>query len=132
MAITSASRTQVVLPNLVSMCNFDLRFNRHGQLATKESLAWLIRCGKLKNADRQKFDGLKVGLLASNGYPDAGYPQLLVTTDFLNWLFHIDDLTDDMDTLGTRSVAEVIIEILEHPDVSPMTSSSRLEILTRR
>ncbi|KAF8644897.1 hypothetical protein AX16_008181 [Volvariella volvacea WC 439] len=48
-------------------------------------------------------------------YPDAEYPQLRVVNDFLTYLFHLDNLSDDMDKRGTSATADVVLNSLYHP-----------------
>ncbi|THU75673.1 hypothetical protein K435DRAFT_557463, partial [Dendrothele bispora CBS 962.96] len=48
-------------------------------------------------------------------YPDAAYPQLRVCNDFLTYLFHLDDLSDDMDDRSTSAMADVVSNALYHP-----------------
>jgi hypothetical protein len=48
-------------------------------------------------------------------YPDAAYPQLRLCNDFLTYLFHIDNLSDDMDNRGTWSTANEVLNSLYHP-----------------
>jgi hypothetical protein len=66
-------------------------------------------------------------------YPDAGCPQLRVCNDFLTYLFHLDNLSDDMDDRSTKTTADVVLNALYHPhtDRSParvgkMTAFGRL------
>ena len=47
-------------------------------------------------------------------YPTAAYPQLRVCNDFLTYLFHLDDLSDDMEE-GATSTADVVNNALYHP-----------------
>jgi len=48
-------------------------------------------------------------------YPDAAYPQLRVCNDFLTYLFHLDNLSDDMSDRGTKSVGDAVMNALYHP-----------------
>lgn len=48
-------------------------------------------------------------------YPGAAYPQLRVCNDFLTYLFHLDNLSDDMDKSGTVTTADVVMNSLYHP-----------------
>ncbi|KAF6745443.1 isoprenoid synthase domain-containing protein [Ephemerocybe angulata] len=107
--------TKIVLPDLVSHCNFPLRHNRHRKQITSETKRWLFKGDNLIGRARDKFHGLKAGLLTSMCYPDAAYPQLRLCNDFLTYLFHLDNLSDDMDNRGTRSVANVVLNSLYHP-----------------
>jgi hypothetical protein len=121
--------TKVVIPNLALSCGLILRFNRHGKRVGNASNSWLFRGSKMNKTTRDEFNGLKCGLLASACYPDAAYPQLLVACDFMNYLFHLDDLSDDMDTLGTTSTADMIMNTLHHPFT--FCTTSRLGKLVR-
>lgn len=104
-----------ILPDLVSHCNFPLRCNRHKRRITGETKRWLFKGDNLTGRARDKYHGLKCGLLTAMCYPDAAYPQLRLCNDFLTYLFHLDNLSDDMDNRGTRSVANVVLNNLYHP-----------------
>jgi hypothetical protein len=121
--------SKIVFPDLISYCNFNIRHNRHGKRAAAASKQWLFRGDNLSERKRQAFHGLKCGQLASMCYPDAGNPQLRVCMDFMNYLFHLDDLSDDMDIHGTKSIADVVMNSLYHPHTT--NDSSRLGKMTR-
>ena len=78
---------------------------------------------------REAYHGLKVGLLVAQCYPDAAYPQLRVVNDFMIYLFHLDNLSDDMDNRGTLSTADEVLNSLYHPHT--WRSSSRVGKMTR-
>jgi Terpene synthase family 2, C-terminal metal binding len=78
---------------------------------------------------RDVFHGLKAGLLSAMCYPDAGCPQLRVVNDYLTYLFHLDNLSDDMDNRGTRATADVVLNSLYHPHTD--RSSARVGRMTR-
>jgi len=124
-----SAKATALIPDLASSCNLELHFNRHGRRVAKASKRWLFRGGKLNDRTRQDFQGLKCGLLASACYPDAAYSQLLVACDFMNYLFHLDNLSDDMEAHDTRSMADTIMNVLHHPFTHPTTSN--LAKLTR-
>jgi hypothetical protein len=48
-------------------------------------------------------------------YPNAACPQLRLCNDFLTYLFHLDNLSDDMDNRGTMTTADVVLNSLYHP-----------------
>ncbi|KAG6828179.1 hypothetical protein H0H92_008910 [Tricholoma furcatifolium] len=110
-----ASTTKIILPDLVSHCTFKKHVNRHRKQITTETKRWLFTGGNLTGKKRDAFHGLKAGLLTAMCYPDAAYPQLRVCNDFLTYLFHLDNLSDDMDNRGTRSTANVVLNSLYHP-----------------
>lgn len=114
-AANTASPKSFILPDLVSHCNFKLRVNRHRKQVTVETKKWLFQGDNLVGAKRVAYHGLNAGLLTAMTYPDAACPQLRVCNDFLTFLFHLDNLSDDMDNRGTRSVGEVVLNSLYHP-----------------
>lgn len=83
--------TRIILPDLVSHCDFEVRINRHRKHAATASKEWLFQGDNLSEKKRQKYHGLKAGLLTAMCYPDAGYAQLRVCSDFMNceWLLHL-------------------------------------------
>jgi hypothetical protein len=48
-------------------------------------------------------------------YLDAGCLQLHVCNNFLTYLFHLDNLSDDMDDRSTKTTADVVLNVLYHP-----------------
>ncbi|RXW15885.1 hypothetical protein EST38_g9973 [Candolleomyces aberdarensis] len=117
-----------ILPDLVSHCTFTLHCSRHRRRITGETKQWLFRGDNLTGRARDKYHGLKAGLLTAMCYPDAAYPQLRLCNDFLTYLFHLDNLSDDMDNRGTRSVATVVLNSLYHPRIY---SPERIGKMTR-
>jgi hypothetical protein len=124
----SSAPTKFILPDLVSHCNFDLRVSRHRKKVTTETKKWLFKGDNLVGKIRDKYHGLKCGLLSAMCYPGAGYPQLRVCNDFLTYLFHLDNLSDDMDNRGTKTTADVVMNSLYYPG---HYQSSRIGKMTR-
>ncbi|KAJ3514289.1 hypothetical protein NLJ89_g2459 [Agrocybe chaxingu] len=120
---------KIILPDLVSHCTFKLRHNRHRKQVTTETKKWLFKDGNLLGQKERAYHGLKCGLLTSMCYPDAGYPQLRVVNDFLTYLFHLDNLSDDMDNRGTTTTADEVLNSLYHPHT--WRSSARVGKMTR-
>ncbi|KAF7325813.1 Terpene-synth-C domain-containing protein [Mycena kentingensis (nom. inval.)] len=117
MASSSKAPTKFVLPDLVSHCDFPIRHSRFKKRVETETKRWLFRGDNLQSPKiRARFHGLKCGTLSSMCYPAAGYPQLRVCNDFLTYLFHIDNLSDDMNNCGTRETADEVLNSLYHPN----------------
>ncbi|PPQ77980.1 hypothetical protein CVT25_015447 [Psilocybe cyanescens] len=125
----SQTAKKIILPDLVSHCTFELRKNRHRKQVTVETKRWLFKDGNLLGKKREAYHGLKCGLLTSMCYPDAGYGQLRVVNDYLTYLFHLDNLSDDMDNRGTRTTADEVLNSLYHPHT--WHSSARVGKMTR-
>ncbi|KIJ15937.1 hypothetical protein PAXINDRAFT_180528 [Paxillus involutus ATCC 200175] len=122
--------TKIVIPDLVSHCTFDLRLNRNHKLVSVESKRWLFNGDPyLDEQSRRAFHGLKAGRLTAMCYPNVGYPQLRACADFLNWLFHLDNLSDDMDNRGIQEVSNVVMNSLYDPHT--YRSSARLNRMTK-
>ncbi|EDR07973.1 uncharacterized protein LACBIDRAFT_297518 [Laccaria bicolor S238N-H82] len=118
------------IPDLVSHCTFDVRINRHRKQVTSATKQWLFKGDNLLiGKKRDAYHGLKAGLLTAMCYPDAGRPQLRVCNDYLTFLFHLDNLSDDMDNGGTISTADVVLNSLYHPHT--YQSSPRVGKMTR-
>ncbi|KAJ7081323.1 isoprenoid synthase domain-containing protein [Mycena belliarum] len=79
--------------------------------------AWFLKENN-PHYDKQceSFSGLNPALLASVVYPDAGRPQLRVCSDFLAYLFFLDDLSDGLDDRDTSSVGNIVLNSFYHPD----------------
>ncbi|KAF8438994.1 isoprenoid synthase domain-containing protein [Boletus edulis BED1] len=108
--------TTIHLPDLVSHCKFDLHTDRNHRLVTVESKNWMFNGDPdLDEAARRAFRGLKAGRFAAMVYANAGYPQLRGCSDFLNWFFHLDNLSDDMDDRGIDNVANIVMNTIHHP-----------------
>ena len=114
-AMTPLRLKKFIIPDLVSHCTFTLRINRHRKQTTNETKKWLFKDGNLLGRKRESYHGLKAGLLTAMCYPDAACPQLRVCNDFLTYLFHLDNLSDDMDDRGTLSVGNEVLNSLYHP-----------------
>ncbi|KAG6335506.1 hypothetical protein ID866_3578 [Astraeus odoratus] len=124
-----SSPQKITIPDLVSHCTFKLRKSRYHCMLSTESKDWLFRGANLDDRARCSFHGLKAGQLTATCYPKAGYPQLRVACDFLNWLFHLDNLSDDMDNRSITEVANVVMNSLYHPYT--FRSHSRLSRMTK-
>ncbi|KAH8829192.1 isoprenoid synthase domain-containing protein [Flagelloscypha sp. PMI_526] len=107
--------TEFILPDLVSHCTFPIHVSRHRKQVTAETSKWFFRNGNLLGKKKQNYTGLQAGLLTSMVYPFAGYEQLRVCNDFMVYLFHLDNLSDDMDNRGTKGIADVVLNSLYQP-----------------
>ncbi|CAL1699466.1 unnamed protein product [Somion occarium] len=118
---------KIVIPDLVSHCDFPLRCNPCEAQASLECKEWLFRGGKMSEKKKSAFHGLKAGLLTSWCYPKASYNELRVCCDFMNWLFHLDNISDDMNDYGTSRTAVDIMNALYHPHTySPVSPEGRM------
>ncbi|KAI0828590.1 terpenoid synthase [Trametes gibbosa] len=119
--------TRILFPDLIAECPFPLRFNVHCEAASSESKVWLMSGCKLTKRKRAAFHGLKGGLLTAMCYPCADYEQFRVCCDWINYLFHLDNICDEMDDRTTVTTASEIIGALRDPHAfRPSSAVGRL------
>lgn len=120
---------KIVFPDLITACPFPLRMNPQCKQAASTSEAWLMRGGNMSEKKRKAYHGLKAGLLTSMCYPEAQYTELRVCCDYINYLFHLDNISDCMDERGTNRTAEVVMGVLRSP--KKYKTSTRIGRMTR-
>ena len=103
-------------PDLVKSIPFPLRLNPYTRFASAESDAFIIEYGKFSEKQLNKFVGLNAGLLCGMCYAECEPEQLRVCTDFMSFLFNLDDWSDEFDTAGTKGLEEAVMNTLWHPD----------------
>ena len=113
---SSSSSDKIIIPDLVSHCTFQLRQNPHGKKVGTASEHWLTRNGNLSHKKQKALHGLKCGLLTAMCYPDCPEYELRVCCDYLNYLFHLDNISDGMMRAGTEELADTVMNALWFPD----------------
>ncbi|THG96078.1 hypothetical protein EW145_g7847 [Phellinidium pouzarii] len=91
---------KLIIPDLISDCPFSLHLNPDGASAGINSDAWLSTKGGLGAKKQGILRGLKCGLLAAMTYLDAPLYELRTCCDFLSFLFHLDNLPDEMEWIS--------------------------------
>ncbi|KAF8840213.1 terpene synthase [Paxillus ammoniavirescens] len=104
-----------VLPDLVSDCSYPLRLSPYCNNVARASERWLLQGACLSQSRATKFMGLKAGELTAACYPDADPFHLRVCSDFMNWLFNMDDWLDEFDVNKTWSMRDCCIGAFRDP-----------------
>lgn len=105
------------IPDLVSHCDFTLSYNLHGDVVAMESDRWLdAGCPELTLKARKALYGLHAGELVAFCYTTCDAYRLRVVTDFMNYLFHLDNISDGMMTNEADALADVVMNALWLPD----------------
>ena len=113
---SSASPKNITLPDLEADClDFKLSRNEHVDKIAVPSDEWLIESGNLSAKKQKALRGLQCGLLTAMTYPDCPAHELRVCCDYLSYLFHLDDISDNMDDEGTLNTRRAVIESLRDP-----------------
>ena len=119
------------MPDLVSHHTFDLRIHEELPRAVWECKAWMINGSNISRSEEalDYLHGLKAGGQFNNlPSPYARWSDMVVCLelgcacfqlvpfrklrtccDFLNWLFHLDDLSDDMDAKNTDAIGNEVM-----------------------
>jgi hypothetical protein len=111
----SEAPTKLLLPELLSHCPYPLRTNPHSYDVSRASEKWLLAVANHSPERTAKFLGLKAGELAASCFPEAREFELRVCSDFLNWLFSIDDWLDEFDVEGTLGMRHCVMNALHDP-----------------
>ncbi|KAF7331252.1 Terpene cyclase [Mycena kentingensis (nom. inval.)] len=118
------------LPDLVSHCTYPLLYNPAGDAIAAQSVAWLdYNCPTLSSKQRRALRGLKAGELTAHCYHTAAPERLRVVSDFMNYLFHLDNISDGMMTRDTEVLADAVMNALEFPaSYRPTTGQPAMEL----
>lgn len=113
----SKSPDHFILPDLFGHCNFPLFYHPHGDTVAAESVQWLDSgCPELSPKGRKALYGLQAGELTAFCYPYCSTDRLRVVSDFMNYLFHLDNISDGMMLKGTEELADTVMNALWFPD----------------
>ena len=106
-----------ILPDLVSHCPWPLIYHSHGDEIAFESVRWLdTNCPDLNLKQRRALYGLQAGELTAYCYPTCTSERLRVVSDFMNYLFHLDNISDGMMTRETDVLADAVMNALWFPE----------------
>ncbi|KAG7092988.1 Alpha-muurolene synthase [Marasmius oreades] len=115
---------EFMLPDLVSHCNFPLVYHSNGDAVAAESVKWLDEnCPILNDKRREALYGLQAGELTAYCYNTAADDRLRVVSDFMNYLFHLDNISDGMMTSDTEVLADSVMNALWFPEFYKPTLS---------
>lgn len=95
---------RLVLPDLKSQCPFIGTTSPHYVDASAESRAWINGFDVFTDRKRAYFVQGCNELLVSHTYSYAGYEQFRTACDFVNLLFVLDELSDDMNSADAHAI----------------------------
>ncbi|KZT07613.1 terpenoid synthase [Laetiporus sulphureus 93-53] len=106
----------ITFPDLMKSIPFPIRLNPYTRFVSADSDAFILEYGNFSEKQRAKFIGLNAGLLCGMCYAESGPDELRVCSDFMSFLFNLDDWSDEFDTTGTKGLEEAVMNTLRHPD----------------
>ncbi|KAJ8522361.1 hypothetical protein ONZ45_g1052 [Pleurotus djamor] len=118
-----------ILPDLVGHCKFELTYHPQGDEVAFESVTWLdSMCPDLSAKGRAALWGLQAGELTAYCYPNCPAERLRVVSDFMNYLFHLDNISDGMMTRETDVLADSVMNALWFPHrYMPTTAPGKVQ-----
>ncbi|KAF8623351.1 hypothetical protein AX15_006423 [Amanita polypyramis BW_CC] len=109
--------TTFILPDLVSLCKFPVRYHPDGDEIAKESAEWLdANCPGLTTRQRKAIYGLQGGVLAAYSYTTGPKERLRVIADYINYLFHLDNISDRMLTREADVLGNIVMNAILFPE----------------
>ncbi|KAI0070951.1 terpenoid synthase [Panus rudis PR-1116 ss-1] len=118
MAYSTPLPSHFILPDLVGHCTFPLTYHPAIERVNALSNNWLASfCPDFTPKQRAALHGLSAGRLTAFCYPySVTEERLQVVSDFMNFLFHLDNISDGMLGKGTEQLASVVMNALWFPD----------------
>ncbi|EIM89671.1 terpenoid synthase, partial [Stereum hirsutum FP-91666 SS1] len=127
---TLSPPTSFMLPDLVSHCNFPLTYHPAGDQEAAASLAWMLSFVPHFTPKKvAAMNGLQAGELTAYCYHDCPAERLRVVDDFMNYLFHLDNISDGMMAKNTTQLANWVMNAFEWPDKFQPTVNADGEVI---
>jgi alpha-muurolene/germacrene-A/gamma-muurolene/(+)-delta-cadinol synthase len=113
--VTSNSRVSSFrLPDL--QCPFPLKYHENGDTIAAASDEWFANgSSNFTESRRRRLNGLKAGQLTAYCYNKTSDHRLKVVCDFMNFVFHMDDLSDSLQTKDTIILADLVMNAFDSP-----------------
>ncbi|OBZ69189.1 Alpha-muurolene synthase [Grifola frondosa] len=128
-ATSTSSPDQFILPDLIGHCHFPLAYHPDGDTIVRSSAQWLDHgCPELTPKKRAALYALKAGELSAYCYPHCNDERLRVVSDFMHYLFHLDDISDGLMWKGTEKLSDVVMNAVWFPDMyMPTTCPDKVQ-----
>ena len=93
-------------------------------MVARDSDRWLdLGCPELTPKKRAALYGLKAGELTAYCYTTCSAERLRVVSDFMNYLFHLDNISDGMMKRETDVLADAVMNALWLPETYKPTKA---------
>ncbi|KAA1467161.1 terpene synthase [Dentipellis sp. KUC8613] len=118
MSSLNRDTTTLTLPDLLSRCPFPLNTNVHGAEVASDSESWLLEHAELSPERRAAFCALQSGALSALCYPTTPPSRLRVIADYMNYLFKLDDWSDELNLDQVDVLRGRVMGVLYDPSPS--------------
>ncbi|KAJ4478458.1 terpenoid synthase [Lentinula aciculospora] len=117
-----------ILPDLISHCDFPLVYHSNGDAVAAQSVRWLdTNCPDLQKKHRNDLYGLQAGELTAFCYNTASDERLRVVSDFMNYLFHLDNISDGMMSRDTEALSDAVMNALWFNEFYRPTGTTKID-----
>ena len=114
MATSTPSISTFRLPDI--QCPFAVKYHTSGDAVAAASEEWFANgFSKFSKSERHRLHGLKAGQLTAHCYIKTTEDRLRVVCDFMNFLFHLDDFSDNLETKDTVILSDIVMNALRSP-----------------
>ncbi|KAI0053966.1 terpenoid synthase [Auriscalpium vulgare] len=106
-----------LLPDLVSHCSFPLIYHPNGDAVANCSLDWMLSfVAHFTPRKMAASRGLLAGELTAFCYNNCSSERLRVVSDFMNFLFHLDNISDGMMARDAKGLSDWVMNAFEWPE----------------
>lgn len=102
-------------PDFFTRCPYKLGVNPATDPVTHNTEQWLLKEVDYDEEKRARFFKIRGGLLAGYCYPNTDAFHLQVASDFIEWIFYVDDMTDGYTRTEAGSLHDVIMACFRNP-----------------
>ncbi len=110
-------RPVFVLPDLVNHCPFSPTYHDDGDAIAADSLEWIVsQSPHFTQKQVTAMRGLQAGELTAYCYNNCASDHLRVVSDFMYYLFHLDDISDGHLARDAEGLGNCVMNAFEWPD----------------
>jgi hypothetical protein len=115
-SMTLKAGDTVVLPDMISYCNLPRCINPSEVEVASATKQWLLNGGYMAGRALDQFSTNRFPVFASLVFPKASPSHIRVCSDFLSWVYYVDDPGEAMKPEEVKVVADMIFDSFRNPD----------------
>ena len=105
------------LPDLLSHCQYPLRYHQNGDAISAASDAWYSSgCSNFTEEKRRQLSVLAAGKLSAFAYYDSDDDRLRCSCDFMQLIFFYGDISEGQMIKGNEMTADIVMNAFWFPE----------------
>ena len=105
------------LPDLLSHCQYPLRYHQNGDAISAASDAWYSSgCSNFTEEKRRQLSVLAAGKLSAFAYYDSDDDRLRCSCDFMQLIFFYGDVSEGQMIKGNEMTADIVMNAFWFPE----------------